>query len=58
MEKEPITVSGLQNLKSELEDLKKIDFKKRIGFFLGSSIGNFYDKKEKIFLQKSEEICP
>ena len=27
--------------------------KKRIGFFLGSSIGNFYDKKEKIFLQNA-----
>ena len=31
---------------------KKIS-KKRIGFFLGSSIGNFYDKKEKIFLQNA-----
>ncbi len=31
---------------------KKIS-KKRIGFFLGSSIGNFYNKKEKIFLQNA-----
>ena len=31
---------------------KKIS-KKRIGFFLGSSIGNFYSKKEKIFLQNA-----
>ena len=31
---------------------KKIS-KKRIGFFLGSSIGNFYEKKEKIFLQNA-----
>ena len=33
---------------------KKIS-KKRIGFFLGSSIGNFYDKKEKIFLQNARK---
>ena len=31
---------------------KKIS-KKRVGFFLGSSIGNFYNKKEKIFLQNA-----
>ena len=31
---------------------KKIS-KKKIGFFLGSSIGNFYNKKEKIFLQNA-----
>ncbi len=31
---------------------KKIS-NKRVGFFLGSSIGNFYNKKEKIFLQNA-----
>ncbi len=31
---------------------KKIS-NKRIGFFLGSSIGNFYNKKEKIFLRNA-----
>ncbi len=33
---------------------KKIS-KNRIGFFLGSSIGNFYDKKEKKFLQNARK---
>ena len=33
---------------------KKIS-KNKIGFFLGSSIGNFYDKKEKKFLQNAKK---
>ena len=33
---------------------KKIS-KNKIGFFLGSSIGNFYDKKEKKFLQNARK---
>ena len=33
--------------------LPKIISQKKIGFFLGSSIGNFYKKKEKIFLQNA-----